>query len=163
MRVPNNAMNNMGTRNQNPYRIPTIPSPRPAFDAPRTLPGFYITSEDDIAPGDVPMDGSISFFPAKDLSSILIRQWDSNGNLESCYYIPKTSSNQEQTSSQSHQPVNQAEESALVTALNSLNQGLSSTFNQFGLTLQSVQQRLDAIDQRFNKVSTSARSEEGIG
>lgn len=40
----------------------------------QTFRGFYVNDPSEIRPGDVPMDGSICFFPASNLSSITIKQ-----------------------------------------------------------------------------------------
>lgn len=161
MRLPNNIGNGNNTqRNNMQYRIPPVaPIPvRPPFDTPKTLPGFYINSEDEITAGDVQMDGSIAFFPYKDLSRIAVRQWNSSGVLEKETYVleprPETvTPAQNEPQAQLQGPVNSPspEESALITVLNGLNQGLSATFNQFGSALQSIQERLDTIDQRFGE------------
>lgn len=50
--------------------------------------GFYINDPAEIRPGDVPMDGSIYFFPASDLSSIVIKQWNSMMQLDTMTFIP---------------------------------------------------------------------------
>lgn len=144
MQIPNNIPQPSSMiRSTIPPR-PPIMNVRSAFDNSPTLPGCYVDSEDDIVPRDVPMDGSISFFPSKDLSKIYIRQWNKVGDLEHLTYVLQQ---QEQTPQHSQfsanaAPVMQKEESALVTALTSLNQGLANTFDQFGATLKSMQQEL---------------------
>lgn len=52
------------------------------------LKGFYVNDPNNIRPGDVPMDGSISFFPAQDLSFIVIKQWNSMGQLDQMIFYP---------------------------------------------------------------------------
>lgn len=158
MRLPNNVTTGGGVMRQNsvqnPYRIPPL-NPRPSFDPPRHLPGFYISSEEDIVAGDVPMDGSISFFPYKDLSKIVIRQWNSDGDLEALTYVldqPQIPQPQQaQVSQQPPQNASQGNETdAIVSVLSQISQGLNASFNQFGSTLQSIQQQINAMDQRYN-------------
>lgn len=160
MQLPNNVSQNSTLRSPIPPR-PPIMNIRSAFDPPQTLPGCYVDSEDDIVPRDVPMDGSISFFPSKDLSKIYIRQWNKVGDLEHLTYVlqqpdlpapPSPSVSQHQNQGMESQ-ANQKEESALVTALTNLNQGLSNTFNQFGVTLQSMQQSISEMNQRISNLS----------
>lgn len=145
MQLPNNIVQPPSAmmRNTIPPR-PPIMNVRSAFDNSPTLPGCYVDSEDDIVPRDVPMDGSISFFPSKDLSKIYIRQWNKVGDLEHLTYVLQQpmQGSQESPSSANSKLVASKEESALVTALTSLNQGLANTFDQFGATLKSMQQEL---------------------
>lgn len=61
---------------------------RPGIPPSRTLPGFFVSRPEDIAPRDVPMDRSISFFPANDLSSITIKQWNTNGTIDTMTFVP---------------------------------------------------------------------------
>lgn len=54
----------------------------------QTFRGFYVNDPSEIRPGDVPMDGSICFFPASNLSSITIKQWNSMGQLDTMMFVP---------------------------------------------------------------------------
>lgn len=54
----------------------------------QTFRGFYVNDPAEIRPGDVPMDGSICFFPASNLSSITIKQWNSMGQLDTMVFVP---------------------------------------------------------------------------
>lgn len=157
MTLPNNVGNpsnrySFGTQPQRPA-IPRFS----AMDQSLMLPGFYVSSEDEIRPGDVNMDGSISFFPSKDLQKIYIRQWNKNGELERLTYT-LTSPAQEAPQPLPPAPQQQqaSPESAIVQALNGLNNGLANTFSQFGAVMQSMNQKLESMDQaisNFHQVS----------
>lgn len=54
----------------------------------QTFKGFYVNDPSEIRPGDVPMDGSICFFPAMNLSSITIKQWNTLGQLDTMVFVP---------------------------------------------------------------------------
>lgn len=54
------------------------------------LRGHYIQNPDEIQAGEVPMDGSVSFFPMDDNSAIIGKMWDKNGKLQQVRYIPDT-------------------------------------------------------------------------
>lgn len=54
----------------------------------QTFRGFYVNDPSEIRPGDVPMDGSICYFPAYNLSSITIKQWNSMGQLDTMMFVP---------------------------------------------------------------------------
>lgn len=163
MTVPNNAgnSNNRYSFGMQPQRSVT---PRfSAFDMGSTLPGFYVTSEDEIRPGDVNMDGSISFFPSKDLQKIYIRQWNKNGELERLTYVLSNPS-QEPQAAQQMQPIQQQpSENIVAQALNNLNNGLSNTFAQFGAVLQNMNQRFDNMEQALSSLPHPSADDGGRG
>lgn len=53
-----------------------------------TLTGRMIDKVDEIMPNEVRMDGSLGYFPMKDLSAIYVKQWDQDANLVTVKYIP---------------------------------------------------------------------------
>lgn len=65
-----------------PYQQPTmtnIPSARPPM---RMLPGIVVNSSNEIPVDAIPMDGTIAVFPKQDLSEIYIKQWRSDGTIQ---------------------------------------------------------------------------------
>lgn len=52
--------------------------------------GRIVTSQDEIMPNEIPMDGRTCLFPASDASYIVTKKWNSNGNLETRVYKPET-------------------------------------------------------------------------
>ena len=48
--------------------------------------GRIVTSEQDIAPAEIPMDGSICLFMTEDCKKVIAKQWNSNGVLQSIIY-----------------------------------------------------------------------------
>lgn len=150
MTMPTNAP----TVPQRPNASTTYPG-RQFFTPPSTLPGYYIESEKDIVAQYIPMDGSISFFPYKDLSKIVIKQWDANGLNTLVYTIapppPMNGSPDSQQSSLEEKPamVAQSAPSApmneIVETLQNLNLAMANTFNQFGATLQGMQNEISAL------------------
>lgn len=165
MTLPNNMGNpsnrySFGTQPQRPI------TPRfSTMDQSLTLPGFYVSSEDEIRPGDVNMDGSIAFFPSKDLQKIYIRQWNKNGELERLTY---TLTNPVQETPQPMPPVPQQQqqpssETAIAQALNGLNNGLANTFSQFGAVMQSMSQKLESMDQAISSLHQISPDDGGRG
>lgn len=131
-----------------------------------TLPGFYVGSDDDIAARDVPNDGSISFFPAKDLSHITIKQWNGN-TLESAVYVlaqnkgqaqqtpptplpapPPPSAHQQEVSESAESKVDQTN-LALLEGFKQMNAGMANAMGQIGETLSSIQSNLEKLNGRF--------------
>lgn len=152
-RNDNNAMPNTGWRSaySNPGN-PTYTDPmRPS------LPGFYISDPNNISARDVPMDGSISFFPASDLSYIIIKQWNGNGMISEAKYIPAPvtqqsdsqkqdqdtpdDQGQQQTSNQSNSEIVEV----ISAALNEQTQRLTAAFSQIGMAFTTLQEKLDNL------------------
>lgn len=50
--------------------------------------GKVVQSESAIMANDVPMDGSVAFFPLQDMSAIVVKQWDANGTIRKTVYKP---------------------------------------------------------------------------
>lgn len=48
--------------------------------------GRIVTSEQDIVPAEIPMDGSICLFMTEDCKKVIAKRWNSNGVLQSIIY-----------------------------------------------------------------------------
>lgn len=85
---------------QNPYMRPPIQqpapnlsqisqqqNPQPQMQRPTVLPGRFIENDNEVRPNEVPMDGSISVFPKRDLSAVILKSWNSNGTIDSVRYV----------------------------------------------------------------------------
>ena len=64
---------------------PQIPQMQPQFLG---IQGKVVQSESAIMANDVPMDGSVAFFPMQDMSAIVAKQWDANGTIRKTVYKP---------------------------------------------------------------------------
>lgn len=51
--------------------------------------GRIVTSEQDIVPAEIPMDGSICLFMTEDCKKVIAKQWNSNGVLAKYYLFYK--------------------------------------------------------------------------
>lgn len=133
--------------------------PRP-ITAPRTqyLPGRFINSEADITPGEIPMDGSISFFCTNDLGRIIIKQWNAQGTLDTMSYTldrpqPIEPTQQAQKSQQSQMPDAplssnvQPQPDPNISAIKGLTDSIEGAFNNLASNIQQGMQALaDKID-----------------
>ena len=54
--------------------------------------GRVVQSADMITANDVPMDGSVAFFPTQDLSDIYAKSWDANGKIVTRLFKPVSDS-----------------------------------------------------------------------
>lgn len=95
--------------------------------------GRWVNSFDEIKPQDVPMDGSICFFPQIDNSCIYAMVWDNNGRITPYRFIPEK--NDSPAPSQSATSIN--------------------IENAFGGFANSVNARLDTFEQRMGEVLAS--------
>lgn len=119
------------------------------------LPGYFIQNENEIIPKNIPMDGSISFFPYKDLSKIVIKQWDANGINTLTYVIEKANISQEPQDSDKlplTPPPVQPNVDPIMETLQAINNGLSNTFGQVGTTLQAIQQEVNQLNTMMNGI-----------
>lgn len=55
--------------------------------------GRVVQTADNINANEVPMDGSMAFFPKQDLSEIYVKGWDANGLIKTIVYKPYTDTN----------------------------------------------------------------------
>lgn len=67
----------------------------PRYAAPSTLPGRQISSIDEIMPNDVPMDGSVSFFPVRDGSCVYAKFWNRQGTIDTIKFVPAVATSAE--------------------------------------------------------------------
>lgn len=59
--------------------------------------GRMVTAVEQIAANDVPMDGSVAFFPKQDLTEIYAKQWGADGSIKTVVYKPYTEPKDNQT------------------------------------------------------------------
>ena len=60
--------------------------------AAQRINGRVVQSADMITANDVPMDGSVAFFPTQDLSEIYAKSWDANGKIVTRIFKPVSDS-----------------------------------------------------------------------
>ena len=59
--------------------------------------GKMVTAVEQIAANDVPMDGSVAFFPKQDLTEIYAKQWGADGSIKTVVYKPYAEPKDNQT------------------------------------------------------------------
>lgn len=65
-----------------------VQNPQPGIN------GKYIMNIEEITVSDVPMNGSYSVFPKRDMSEIYAKAWDRNGNIQTVVYRPVSMNNE---------------------------------------------------------------------
>ena len=68
--------------------------------AAQRINGRVVQSADMITANDVPMDGSVAFFPTQDLSEIYAKSWDANGTIVTRLFKPVLADNTNKLSSE---------------------------------------------------------------
>lgn len=155
---------------------PTIPRPqiasqnngmfRPSYVSNTMLPGYFVNSDNEINGNEVPADGSMSFFPYRDLSRIVVKQWSSPSKLETAVYVleglypqqnqqqsqqsplPAPPPPQNQVSQQIEQNIQQ-QDSAVLEQLKQLNQGLATALGNLQSTLGAMNTNIVQLNSRF--------------
>lgn len=157
---------------------PTIPRPnidwsngnmqRPNYVSNTMLPGFFVNSVNEIQGKDIPSDGSMSFFPFRDLSRIVVKQWSSPSTLETAVYVLESAYPQQQgqqpqqqsalppppppiqsQTAQEEQRPTQQQDNALLEGFKQLNNGLAGAFKQLEHSLGAINANLDQLNSRF--------------
>lgn len=59
-----------------------------------SLIGKHINNLSEIKPIEIPMDGTATYFPTVDGSSIYLRYWDQDGQIKGVRYIPEVAENE---------------------------------------------------------------------
>ena len=60
--------------------------------------GKVVQSQDSIVANDVPMNGSVAFFPKNDLSEIYAKQWSADGTISTMVFKPIQNDNHNKSS-----------------------------------------------------------------
>lgn len=60
---------------------------------PKGINGRTVQSVEMITANDVPMDGSVAFFPMQDMSAILAKSWNADGTIKTIVYEPRVEPN----------------------------------------------------------------------
>lgn len=69
------------------YQQPPMP-PQQLTQQPRGIAGRMVGAPSEIVPNEVPMDGSVAFFPTSDGSAIFAKAWNPNGTISTVQYAP---------------------------------------------------------------------------
>lgn len=71
---------------QQPMQINQQPMPQQTVG----INGRVVQAVENINANEVPMDGSMAFFPKQDLSEIYVKGWNANGRIKTIVYKPYT-------------------------------------------------------------------------
>lgn len=71
--------------------------PRPQYQQNVGLNGRIVPGIDNINANEVPMDGSMAFFPNQDMTEIYAKRWDADGRIKTVVYTPRIEPEMSQT------------------------------------------------------------------
>lgn len=114
--------------------------------------GKIVAAVENITANDVPMDGSVAFFPKQDLSEIYVKGWNADGTIRTIVYKPYI----EPKSNATTNCINNTEKSKF-----DLSEGSTEVLmNRF----DSLENRLSEIEQFMTKTSAknTAKSKNSI-
>lgn len=83
----NNQGNTQSVENQNGGNVQNSQDNSNATNDRISVPCGIIEDESDIKPADVPMNGGFGMFMKKDLSTVYIKQWQSDGKIYTKRYV----------------------------------------------------------------------------
>ena len=83
-----------------PAAVQQYQQPSYMQQAAQRINGRVVQSADMITANDVPMDGSVAFFPTQDLSEIYAKSWDANGKIVTRLFKPVLEDNTNKLSSE---------------------------------------------------------------
>lgn len=96
----NNYMPQYGAYNYNPMASMQKYQPQEQIQQPQVqqtmlqqtmgINGRIVQALENINANEVPMDGSMAFFPKQDLSEIYVKGWNANGTINTIIYKPYT-------------------------------------------------------------------------
>lgn len=107
------------------------------------LNGKFVQSQENITANDVPMDGSVAFFPRQDMSELYARAWLGDGTIKNIVYRPVEHVLDSQATNST-----QEEEKLKITALSEVLEGISA----------KVDTLANRLDEFIGKPKTNTRS-----
>ncbi len=94
---PNPYMNISGT-GVNTAANWNLPYPN-NYQRPPQISGRMIGNISEVVPNEVPMDGSVSFFPQSDYSCIYAKKWNTDGTIQTVKFVPVVENDKPQETS----------------------------------------------------------------
>ena len=108
--------------------------------------GKVVQSQDSIVANDVPMNGSVAFFPKSDLSEIYAKQWSADGTISTMVFKPVQNDN--------HNKLSQDTEKLKI----GLSDEATEIFNKHFDTLFSKMEELEKKIDEKSSTKTNART-----
>lgn len=78
-----------------PPAVPRTPATSPQAVPPTNLFGRMVTDISEVTPQEVPMNGSVSFFPTNDYKAVYAKCWSPDGTIQTFKFVPEQQLSQE--------------------------------------------------------------------
>lgn len=121
---------------------------------PIGLNGRIVQVVENINANEVPMDGSMAFFPKQDLSEIYVKGWNADGTIKTIVYKPYTAPKDNQTNSMSNA------ENAKFTLSDESTQLFLNKFEELSEKIGQLEDRFDKSLGTQRKTSQSQSKKE---
>lgn len=72
-----------------PPAVPRTPATVPSLQTTPPLFGRMINDISEVTPQEVPMNGSVSFFPTNDYTAIFAKCWSPDGTIQTFKFVPE--------------------------------------------------------------------------
>lgn len=120
-------MNNAYMQQQNPYmeRMQQYQMPQQQINQATMLSGRVVNKEEEIVASEIPMDGSISYFPVNGTNTIIGKKWNANGTIDSFVYMAQIDNEKEKANNLPNEDIK-----ALETAFNEFREDIFNRFDE---------------------------------
>lgn len=81
-------MERMNYTQQYQQNLQPVPQIQQQVQQQSCIAGKIVQDKDSLVANDVPMDGSVAFFPRQDMSEIYAKQWNADGTIKTVIYRP---------------------------------------------------------------------------
>ena len=125
-------------------------NPQPVYKQQAGLQGKSVDSLDVVKAMDIPLDGSISYFPLTNGTAIITKQLQTDGTSKTIVYEPVKEENKEQKT----QYITADELTKQVNIINQNNNTLKDGVN-------NIQDRIDELSENFKELLNEMRSFKG--
>ena len=107
--------------------------------------GRMVQAVENINANEVPMDGSMAFFPKQDLSEIYVKGWNADGTIKTIVYKPYTAPKDNQTTN----PMANAENAKFTLS----DESTQLFLNKF----EELSEKIGQLEDRFDKSLVTQR------
>jgi hypothetical protein len=97
--------------------------------------GKVVQSQDSIVANDVPMNGSVAFFPKSDLSEIYAKQWSADGTISTMVFKPIQNDN--------HNKLSQDTEKLKIGLSDEATEIFNKHFDTLFLKMEELEKKID--------------------
>lgn len=118
----------------NPYYLQQPYQNYPQYPLKTGISGKIVNEMNQITANDVPMDGSVAFFPRQDLSEVYAKSWNADGTIRTMTYKPVFNTDMNKPSSDT--------ERAKLDLPEELTEGIMKRFDELSNKIEQLEKSL---------------------